>query len=220
MAKFGTVNGSAIKDKAPSYTFKGGDNKVRLVGDILPRYVYWIKGTNDKDIPVECLGFDRDSERFLNSEKDWVRHYYPDLKCGWAYSLLCIDYSGEEGPKVVVFNLKKKLFEQIKVAAEDLGDPTDLDNGWDVYFKKVKTGPSTFNVEYTLQVAKCMNGKRALTDEEKALVADSKSIFEYYARPTPEEQKELLERIRQGVSSAKSNNDPEDAKEAAGEFDD
>lgn len=215
MAKFGNAHGSAIKEKAPSYAFKMGDNKVRLVGEILPRYVYWVKGTNDKDIPIECLGFDRDSERFTNREKDWVRTYYPDLKCSWAYSILCIDYSEDE-PKVVVFNLKKKLFEQIKVTMEDLGDPTDPENGWDIYFKKVKTGASTFNVEYTLQVAKCMNGKRALTQDEKNLIANSKTIFEYTPRQTPEEQKDLLERIREGA--AKSPNDNEE--EVASEFGD
>ena len=74
----------AQKNSILSYTYKDGDNKVRIVGDILARYVYWIEGTNGKNIPFECLSFDRDSERFNNKEKDWIREYFPDLKCGWS----------------------------------------------------------------------------------------------------------------------------------------
>ena len=69
---------------------------------------------------MECLSFDRNKEAFNNKEKDWVREYYPDLKCGWSYATQCIDNG-----QVKVVNLKKKLWEQIITAAEDLGDPTD-----------------------------------------------------------------------------------------------
>jgi len=142
--KFGSTKGGAVKEKVDQYIYKNGDNVVRFVGDLLPRYVYWIKGENNKDIPMECLSFDRQLEKFNNREKDWVRDYYPDLRCGWAYACQVIDPSDN---KVKVMNLKKKLLEQILVAAEDLGDPTDPDEGWDVYFKRVKTGPQTYNVE-------------------------------------------------------------------------
>ena len=50
---------------------------------------------------------------------------YPDLKCGWSYAMQCID-----GGEVKVINLE--LFEAILTAAEDLGDPTDPETGWDV----------------------------------------------------------------------------------------
>jgi len=161
---------------------------MRIVGNILARYVYWIKGENDKNIPFECLSFDRNEERFNNKEKDWVKEFYPDLKCGWAYATQCID----EG-KVKVVNLKKKLWEQIIVAAEDLGDPTDPDTGWDIHFKRVKTGPQVYNVEYQLQALKCK--PRALTPEERELLKDLKSMDDVIPRPTPDAQKALLERI-------------------------
>ena len=167
---------------------------MRLCGDILARYVYWIKGENDKNIPLECLSFDRNTESFNNKETDWVRNYYPDLKCGWSYATQCID-NGE----VKVVNLKKKLWEQIITAAEDLGDPTDPDTGWDVCFKKVKTGPLPYNVEYQLQALKCK--PRELDDEEKALYADFKSMDDVMPRPTPDAQKELLDRIREASTT-------------------
>ena len=148
--KFNQHKGSAQKNSISSFQYRDGDNQFRLVGDILARYVYWIKGENEKDIPLECLSFDRNLETFNNKEKDWVREYYPDLKCGWSYATQCIDNG-----VVKVVNLKKKLWEQIITAAEDLGDPTDPTTGWDVKFKRVKTGPLPYNVEYQLQVLKC-----------------------------------------------------------------
>ena len=186
---FNKQTGGAQKSSISTFQYKDGDNKMRVVGDILARYVYWIKGENDKNIPMECLSFDRNSERFNNKEQDWVREYYPDLKCGWSYATQVID-NGE----VKVANLKKKLWEQIITAAEDLGDPTDPDTGWDICFKRVKTGPLPYNVEYQLQALKCK--PRPLTDEERTAIADLKSMDDVMARPTADAQKELLDRVR------------------------
>lgn len=189
--KFGQLEGKAKKSSINQFTYRDGDNVVRMVGDILPRYVYWIKGENGKNIPFECLSFDRDTETFNNKEKDWVRHYNPDMKCGWSYAIQCIDPADGQ---VKVLNLKKKLLEQIMLAAEDLGDPTDPDVGWDIHFKRVKTGPMAFNVEYQLQVLKCK--VRELSADEKASIAELKSMDEVLPRPSAEAQKELLDRIR------------------------
>ena len=186
---FNKQTGGAQKSSISTFQYKDGDNKMRVVGDILARYVYWINGENGKNIPMECLSFDRNSERFNNVEKDWVREYYPDLKCGWSYATQCID-NGE----VKVVNLKKKLWEQIITAAEDLGDPTDPETGWDICFKRVKTGPLPYNVEYQLQALKCK--PRALTEEERAAIADLKSMDDVMTRPTADAQKELLDRVR------------------------
>lgn len=208
--QFNQSKGGAQKTSMNSYQYVDGDNEIRLIGDVLARYVYWIEGENKKNIPFECLSFDRNAEAFINQEKDWVREYYPDLKCGWSYAMQCI-HNGE----VKILNLKKKLFEQILTAAEDLGDPTDPVTGWDVKFKRVKTGPQKWNVEYQLQVLKCKT--RELSDEEKDLVASLKSMDEVMPRPTPDAQKELLERIREGLAkeSDELNNFDEDAIEAS-----
>ena len=167
-----------------------GNQSFRLVGDILARYVYWIEGENKKNIPFECLAFDRDVEAFNNKEKDWIKEFYPDLKCGWSYATQVID--PKDGTLKVV-NLKKKLWEQIIVAAEDLGDPTDLETGWDVMFKRVKTGPLAYNVEYQLMPLKCK--PRALTAEERDAIKELRSMDDVMPRPTADAQKELLDRI-------------------------
>jgi hypothetical protein len=207
---FNSAKGSAKKGSIDQYQYKMGDNSVRMVGGLLPRYIYWVKGFNDKNIPFECLSFNRETETFDNKEKDWVKHYFPDLKCGWAYSILCIDPT--DG-KVKVLNLKKKLMEQIMVAAEDLGDPTDPETGYSIHFKRVKTGPMNYNIEYQLQPLKCK--PTPLTDEEKALVEESAPIDELIPRPSADYQKESLERI---INKASEGSDEAD-EEVEDEFD-
>ncbi len=185
--KFGNIEGKAKKSSVEAYAYKDGDNKIRMVGDVLPRYVYWLTTADGKRVPMECLGFDRDKEQFTNIEKDWIRHYFPDLKCSWAYAVQCIDSDG----KVKILNLKKKLFESVMVAAEDLGDPTDVETGWPLCFKKQKTGPLPFNVEYTLQVLKCK--PEPLTAEQKEAIKDLPSIDDVISRPTTDLQKDFIE---------------------------
>jgi hypothetical protein len=187
---FKQTKGKAIKNTVEAYEYKDGENTVRLIGGVLPRYIYWLKGTNNKDIPVECLAFSREKEKFDNLEKDHVQEFFPDAKCSWSYSVNCID---PKDGKVKALNLKKKLFEQILTAAEDLGDPTDYDTGWDVVFKRTKTGPLAFNVEYTLQVLRCKT--RSLTPEERELADKAQPIDEKFVRPTPEEVLALLTKI-------------------------
>ncbi len=210
--EFGKTKGKAAKSAVEAYVYADGENTVRLIGGVLPRYVYWVKGTNNKDIPVECLSFNREKEKFDNAEVDHVPAYHPGLKCNWAYSINCID---PKDGKEKALNLKKKLFEQILSAAEDLGDPTDYDTGWDVVFKKAKTGPHVFNVEYTLSVLRCK--KRPLNEQERATANAAVSIDTKYPRPTPDEVKNLLEKIKTGVAEEETSADPA-AKEAVADL--
>ena len=109
--------------------------------------------------------------------------------------------------KPVVVNLKKKLFEQIMNAAEDLGDPTDPETGWDVVFKKTKTGALAFNVEYSLSVLRCK--KRALTEEELEVINAAPSIDELVPRLTPDEQKKFLDESVMGEEASADEVPPE-----------
>jgi hypothetical protein len=194
---FTSTKGKAGSNKVDSFEYKDGENVVRLFGGVLPRYVYWLKGTNGKDIPVECLAFDREKEKFNNLEHDHVPEFFPDKKCSWAYSINCIDVKNN---KVVALNLKKKLFEQIISLAGDLeADPTDPDEGWDVVFKRQKTGPLPFNVEYTLSQIK--SKKRKLNAEEREMIAQAKDIDSKFPRPTADEVKANLDKILAGGGS-------------------
>jgi hypothetical protein len=203
---FNQSAGSAKKSEINSFKFVNGDNTLRIVGNILPRYVYWIKGENDKNIPLECLSFDRDKEAFINQEKDWVKVFFPDLKCGWSYVTQCVvpDKDAECGYKTQVVNLKKKLWEQVITAAGKLGDPTNIETGWDIEIDRKKTGALAFNVEYQLKALDCE--VRALNEGELEAIKDLKSMDEVMPRPTPDAQKELLDRI---TGKAKENTDEE-----------
>ena len=187
---FNDTNGSAKSSKVDYFKFEEGDNEFRLVGGVLPRYVYWHKTPKNTAIALECLGFDRDTEEFKNSEKDWFNHFFPDIKCKWSYVVQGYDKDG----KLKVISLRKKMFEAIKQnAAKHWGDPTDPEKGMNIVVTKVKTGPQTFNVEYTIDVLGCK--VKPLTDEQIKELEEKPSIDELFPRQTADEQKLNIERI-------------------------
>ena len=208
---FGEAKGGADKEKLNSYKFKDGENRIRAVGGLLARLVYWVpnpQGPND--MPVECLAFNRNTEEMDSKEKDWVKEYYPVLKPSWAYASLGYDASKDD-PELEIINWKKKLFGQVSDTIEDLGDPTDLDNGWDIFFTRKKTGPNTFNVEYTLNALRSSKHQGPVSDKMREKIKASPTIDELLPRITPEKQKEFLDKVRSGASS--NDEVPEELKE-------
>ena len=186
---FKDMKGKAAKAGPDRVKFVNGINKFRLVGDMLPMYVYWVPlADGSGSVPIECLGFNRDEEKFENKEKDWVRNYFPDMNCSWSYKSLAIDRADGQLKAV---DHKKKLLQDIVKFAKSKGDPTDMDEGWDIVVERKKTGPLPFNVEYSLEFGDLANS--ALTDEEKALVADSGTLDDMFPRPTPDQQREFIE---------------------------
>ncbi len=186
---FKDMKGKADKAGPDRIKFANGLNTFRLVGDMLPMYVYWVPlADGSGSVPIECLGFNRDIEKFENKEKDWVRHYFPDMKCSWSYKSLAIDRS--DG-KIKAVDHKKKLLQDIVKFAKNLGDPTDMEAGWDIVVTRAKTGPLAFNVEYSLEFGDLKS--TSLTDEEKAAVAESGTLDDMFPRPTPEQQKQFIE---------------------------
>ena len=204
---------------AAKYDYKTGENRVRLVGGVLPKYVYWVKSVNGKDIPLECLSFNRDKERFDNKEQDIVPEFFPGKKCQWNYSMVGIDRSTNE-PCVV--HLKKKLFEQILSAQEDLGPVTDPEKGWTVVFKKVKSGPLPINVNYELQVLRCKPDP--LTEEDLAKLEEFGDIDSHFPRPSVDELRVLIDKVLNGTGNeseeSESQNESSDnsEKEAVSEL--
>lgn len=191
MAKsFTTALGSAKKNNIEYAKLEMGVNEFRLVGDLLPRYAYWKElnsGGNSFSIPVECLSFDREKEEFTNLEHDYFKDAFPKEKCVWSYLVQCLDKDNN----LLMFGLKKKLFDQIQTAAETLGDPTDPENGWAIKFTKKSTGPNPFNIEYTLLSLQLE--KSPLTDAQREAIKDLKPIDEVVPRQTPEQQKAFIE---------------------------
>lgn len=210
MVAFTQSTGGSTGKKADTYSYSDGLQKVRIFGEITPRYLFWVpnpKGT-PKELPVEAIQFQRESESWDNSLKEPVKEMYPDLKPKWSYCCLCMTENGE----IKVFPFKKTLWGQIKDAAETLGDPTDVDNGWWIVFRKKKTGPNPMNVEYSLDALKSSNEKGALTPDQKEAIEAHPSISEIYPRPTEDQ-------VRQNLTNIASSGDSETVdEEATSEF--
>jgi hypothetical protein len=187
--KFTDLQGKASKAGPPRFKPLNGVNKIRIIGSMVPAYKYWLRTRDDTPVPMDCLGFNRKTEKFDNKVQDYVRQYFPELKCSWAYQSLILDR--EDGGVVKLFDHKKKLFESIlDVAQKKFGDPTDEVKGWDIVFTRKKTGPKAYNVEYALEVFELKNS--ALTKEDKAAIAAAKeeygTIEDLTVLATPEEQ--------------------------------
>lgn len=188
MAKgFKDTEGQAKKG-GEYYKWVDGDQSIRLVGDIVPRYVYW-KSNGTRQVAIECLSFDRDQEKFTNIEKDWFQEFFPEQKCSWAYVGRAINPADKT--KTILIPLKKKMYQQIQDVAEDLGDPTDPVSGWDCAITRTKTGSAAFNVEYTLKALKCRT--RPLDDEEIQAVKDMPPIDDLVPRQTSADQKVFIQ---------------------------
>ena len=182
--KFTDLRGKASSG-VERFKFADGVNTFRIVSEVMPGYKYWKKTPDGTNVPLDCLSFDREKEKFVNSAEDPVRKYFPDEKCSWAYSSFAIDRSDN---KLKLIDHKKKLFEQILALAKKLGDPTDHETGWDIVVERERTGPKPFNVEYHLDQIESMQSQGPLSDDDKKLLKDMPNIEDFLKRPTPEEQ--------------------------------
>ena len=226
---FNDVNGSAVKGGS-FYKWTPGENRFRMVGGILPRYMYWVAGADGKNHPFECLGFDRDQERFTNVEMDWVQREVQVKKdgemvpaqCAWAYT--CLAFDRKDG-KLKLMPLKKKMTEAIIGAAKKLGDPTDVKTGYDIIVERVKTGSQAFNVEYRVDVlGMSTEDKTPLTADELHILDEAPDITEATPRETSDEQHaRLLTVLGRSASASSAKAEAESGNdvdaEATGEFD-
>lgn len=190
--KFTDLQGKASKAGPDRFKPVNGVNRIRIIGSVVPAYKYWLKTRDDTSVPMDCLGFNRETEQFDNRVRDVVREYFPDKKCSWAYMSFVID---REDGKVKLYDHKKKLFESILDAAKKkMGDPTDPEKGWDIIFTREKTGPLPYNVEYKLETFELENS--ALSDADKKAIAEATELYgtieDVTKLPTPEEQEEFI----------------------------
>ena len=210
MVKFTESTGGSTGSKADTYKYSDGLQKVRIFGDILPRYLFWVPNPkqNPKELPVEALQFQRDTESWDNSRKEPVKELFPDLKPKWSYAALCMTDGGE----IKVLPFKKTMWNQIKDTAETLGDPTDVNNGWWIVFRKKKTGPNPMNVEYSVDALKSSKESGALSEEQIAKIEEHPTINEIYPRPTEDQ-------VRQNLANIMSSGDDEEVDtETTSEF--
>ena len=108
-----------------------GDTKIRLLGDVMPRYCYWVVTKEGKKMPVECLQFSRESESFDNSAQDPFKEIdeaiYSDKP---QFSYVCNVIDRADG-QIKLFDLRSTIYSQIVDYATnpDYGNPADADGG-------------------------------------------------------------------------------------------
>ena len=188
-AKGNAGSGSGQRREIERLTLPIGDTKIRLIGEVLPRYVYWVVTSEGKKMPVECLQFDRQTEGFNNNAKDPMKEIDEDIysdKPQFAYVCNVID---RKDNKIKIFDLRSTIYKQIVDYATnpDYGNPADDDAGYDITIKKEKTGPLPQNVKYSVIPAR---SNSALSDAEKS--GDLFELDKIYKRQSYEEQKEWL----------------------------
>lgn len=142
---WGDTKGEADSGKVNYMTFNDGTNRIRIVGDILRRYVYWVKGAQGKSAPFENTDFNRDTERFESGGPNAVKElglFETNFKTG---AVVMVKKDGEEVPKplgskksylVPVINratnqieymeLKKGIFDGINEVMGKLNDPKQI----------------------------------------------------------------------------------------------
>ena len=188
-AKGKQTSGNQQKREIERVSLGFGDTKVRLIGDVMPRYCYWVVTKDGKKMPVECLQFDRDTESFNANTRDPFKEISPDVyaeKPQFAYVCNVLD---RKDNKIKLLDLRSTIYAQIVEYATnpEYGTPADPETGYDLTLKKEKTGPLPQNVKYTIIPAR---SSKALTDEEKSMeLYDLTKIFK---RSTYDEQKEWL----------------------------
>ena len=148
--------GSNQRREIERLTLSIGDTKVRLIGDVMPRYCYWVVTTEGKKMPVECLQFSRETESFDNAAQDPFKEIDDAIfadKPQFSYVCNVIDRS--DG-KIKLFDLRATIYSQIVDYATnpDYGNPAGDADGYDITIKKEKTGPLPQNVKYS-----CLPGR-------------------------------------------------------------
>ena len=181
--------GSNNRKEIERLTQNIGDTKVRLVGDVLPRYCYWVVTTEGKKMPVECLEFQRDTEAFDSSAENPFKEVPADVYADKPqFSYVCNVLDRTDG-KIKLFDLRATIYGQIVDYASnpDYGSPADSEKGYDITIKKEKTGPLPQNVKYTVIPAR---NNSALSEDEKGL--ELFDLDRIYKRQSYDEQKEWL----------------------------
>ena len=167
-------------------------------------------------MPFECLQFDRANEKFNKSlpdpvaEANLVDAKGEPLRCSWSYRCQVIN---RETGKLEVLQLKKGMLQDlISMCKTKRVDVTDYETGCDVVVTKEKTGPKAFNVKYTVDPF-CIMEPSALSDEDRALIADLKPMEELFPAESPEDQAERLEKHLNYTPSENKQNEEEAASE-------
>jgi hypothetical protein len=161
--------------------------KIRLVGDLLPNYLYWVKakeGPRTRNV----TNFNRMSETFDSTIDDPIKRLItpkdPKVLHQFGYATNVINRA--DG-LIYLLELKQTVYagilEYAKKANEGYGDPADPETGYDLTIEKKKTGPLKQNVKYGVTPSR---NNTPLTEEEQVL--ELYNLAKLYKQETPDEQ--------------------------------
>ena len=198
MSNFLNTTGEAIKNNINYAKLGFGTTQIRLVGDLLPGYCYWLTNAAGKKMKAPNLAFNPDTETWIPGAADPVRELgfteknekgeTVPMKSKRDYNINIINRASG---KAEVLALSKTMFDAIVAYCRDTGttDPTKLE----LFIDKTGNAAQWTSIRYNLNVVKTMTTN---ADQEKvaefqkddeAIIADIKPIREIFKRPTVEE---------------------------------
>jgi hypothetical protein len=134
---WGDTNGEAVSNKIAYMKFNKGVNKIRIVGNIVRRYIYWLENSAGAKFPFENLDFNRETERFENHGKNPVKEL--KLQSHDFYGKPEFDKNGEPKPlgskkayvvpvinratgKIEYMELKKGIFDGVNEVMKKINE--------------------------------------------------------------------------------------------------
>lgn len=223
---WGNTKGEAQSNKV-TYMKMEAQNRIRVVGDIVRKYEYWIRNDKGNSLPFENLDFDRDLEQFVQGNRNPVKELgLPNYlykggvetdnegnvvpaKSKKAYVCPVINRATNQ---VEYMPLKQGVFDGIKEVMTKLNDPKQMKKFADadyrvknpmyvdiIFTKSGKGLDTTYKVDildvmdlvFDEDEYKAMLAQHEL---DKAMIEDMKSPHEVFARKTPDELMDALQK--------------------------
>lgn len=233
MSNFLASKGEAQLNNLNYAKFGMGTTQIRLVGDLLPGYAYWLKNSLNKDRKFDNLAFNPATERWDSGQPDVVKEFgfterndkgeTVPMKSKRNYQIQILNRASG---KLEVMSLSKSMFDSIVAYCRDTG-VTDV-GSLELFIDKTGDQARWNSIRYNLNQVKTMqfNNQPAKVEEARAkdgeLLKDLKDIKELFPRPTPEELRAQIQAFLEAKPEADKNTTaPSDdsATEALNELD-
>lgn len=233
MSNFLASKGEAQLNNLNYAKFGMGTTQIRLVGDLLPGYAYWLKNSLNKDRKFDNLAFNPATERWDSGQPDVVKEFgfterndkgeIVPMKSKRNYQIQILNRASG---KLEVMSLSKSMFDSIVAYCRDTG-VTDV-GSLELFIDKTGDQARWSSIRYNLNQVKTMqfNSQPAKVEEARAkdgeLLKDLKDIKELFPRPTPEELRAQIQAFLEAKPEADKNTPaPSDdsAAEALNELD-
>ena len=230
MSNFLASKGEAQLNNLNYAKFGMGTTQIRLVGDLLPGYAYWLKNSLNKDRKFDNLAFNPATERWDSGQPDVVKEFgfternekgeTVPMKSKRNYQIQILNRASG---KLEVMSLSKSMFDSIVAYCRDTG-VTDV-GSLELFIDKTGDQARWNSIRYNLNQVKTMqfNSQPAKVEEARAkdgeLLKDMKDIKELFPRPTPEELRAQIQAFLESKPENTPASSDDSATEALNELD-